>query len=582
MITQYLHLWRHLAPYHRWGAAALVAGNLAAAVLEVLGLALFGVVMLRITQGGAMPPGFWLTAIAGKAGSADLRWVTVVCGVVYISKNALMAALAWLEARLAFGVQAHLSVGGLAAILKQDYELTSRSDAAASINLVTSGMNAMSQNVLLPGLTLLSELTLMLTLVAFLLFTQPLFSAGMLATIGAMAGMLVLVSRRVVLRLGRERHQLEDERLRLLSGIFGHLREMYIYSAGPRAVAHMQRQLARLGATYRGFQLLSASPRFALEVTLVVALLVVVYMRVQSGLEPTLVVSIGVFGVAGFRLLLGINRVVNSVQAMRFAGAIVDRVAKVLASPAAPPASGRGRSGAPDGALRLSGVAYAYTAGKPVLQGVEFELPRRALIAIKGRSGAGKSTLLEIMAGLRTPAAGLVELDGQRILQKQALVGRVAYAGQQPAVFPDTIRANVAFGLPSDAVDDAVVWRALARAHLDEVVRGLPRQLDFFLASHQALSGGQIQRLALARALYMDCDYLLLDEPTAALDAETEQQLLATLRELAATTGIVVVSHRSAPIAVADSVWELTQGKLTRADATPAQELTAPIAGNTA
>jgi ATP-binding cassette, subfamily B, bacterial PglK len=582
MITQYLHLWRHLAPYHRWGAAALVAGNLAAAVLEVLGLALFGVVMLRITQGGAMPPGFWLTAIAGKEGSADLRWVTVVCGVVYISKNALMAALAWLEARLAFGVQAHLSVGGLAAILKQDYELTSRSDAAASINLVTSGMNAMSQNVLLPGLTLLSELTLMLTLVAFLLFTQPLFSAGMLATIGAMAGMLVLVSRRVVLRLGRERHQLEDERLRLLSGIFGHLREMYIYSAGPRAVAHMQRQLARLGATYRGFQLLSASPRFALEVTLVVALLVVVYMRVQSGLEPTLVVSIGVFGVAGFRLLLGINRVVNSVQAMRFAGAIVDRVAKVLASPAAPPASGRGRSGAPDGALRLSGVAYAYTAGKPVLQGVEFELPRRALIAIKGRSGAGKSTLLEIMAGLRTPAAGLVELDGQRILQKQALVGRVAYAGQQPAVFPDTIRANVAFGLPSDAVDDAVVWRALARAHLDEVVRGLPRQLDFFLASHQALSGGQIQRLALARALYMDCDYLLLDEPTAALDAETEQQLLATLRELAATTGIVVVSHRSAPIAVADSVWELTQGKLTRADATPAQELTAPIAGNTA
>lgn len=582
MITQYLHLWRSLAPYHRWGAVALLVGNVATAVLEVLGLALFGVVMLRITQGGVMPPGFWLTRIAGTTGSADLRWVTVVCGIVYVGKNALMTALTWLEARLAFGVQAHLSVGGLAAILKQDYELTSRGDSAASINLVTSGMNAMSQNVLLPGLTLLSELTLMLTLVAFLLLTQPLFSAGMLATIGAVAGMLVLVSRRVVLRLGREKHQLEDERLRLLSGIFGHLREMYIYSAGPRAVAHMQHQLARLGATYRGFQLLSASPRFALEVTLVVALLVVVYMRVQSGLEPTLVVSIGVFGVAGFRLLLGINRVVGSVQAMRFAGAIVDRVAKVLASPAAPPASGRGRSGAPDGALRLSGVAYAYTAGKPVLQGVDFELPRSALIAIKGRSGAGKSTLLEIMAGLRTPAFGLVELDGQRILQKQALVGRVAYAGQQAAVFPDTIRANVAFGLSPEAVNDAAVWRALARAHLDEVVRALPRQLDFFLASHQALSGGQIQRLALARALYMDCDYLLLDEPTAALDPETEQQLLATLRELAATTGVVVVSHRSAPIAAADSVWELTHGRLVRADAKSAQEPTAPIAGDIA
>lgn len=562
MASKYLQLWRQLAPYHRWGAVALVVGNLAAAVFEVLGLALFGIVLLRITQGGRMPPNFWLTEFAGAMGDADLRVVVVVCGLVYLGKNGLMAALTWLEARLAFGVQSHLSVRALATVLRQDYEVASRTDGSANVNLLMGGMGAVSQNVLLPALTLMAEGMLMLALVLFLLFTQPLFSGGLLATLFAMTGVLVLVSRRFVLRLGRDRHQLEDERLRLMTGIFGHLREMYIYSAGPRAVAHLQRQLARLGATYRGFQLLAATPRFVLEVTLVGALLVVVFLRVQSGLESTLVVSIGVFGVAGFRLLLGINRVVSAVQGMRFAGAVVDRVAKVLASPAAPPPGGRGRSGAPDGSLRLEGVTYAYTKGKPVLHGVDFRLPRRSLIAIKGRSGAGKSTLLEIMAGLRTPACGMVELDGAPILHKQALVGRVAYAGQQPAVFPDTIRANVAFGLPPEQIDDQAVWRALARAHLDEVVRALPEQLDFFLASPQSLSGGQIQRLALARALYMECDYLLLDEPTAALDTETEQQLLATLRELAATAGVVVVSHRPAPIKAADTVWELIDGRL--------------------
>jgi ABC-type multidrug transport system fused ATPase/permease subunit len=577
MLTQYQQLWRHLAPYHRLGAAALVAGNLAASVLEVLGLVLFGVVLLRITQGGAMPPDFWLAKVAGRAGGADLRVVTVVCGVVYLGKNGLMAALAWLEARLAFGVQAHLSVKALATILRQDYEVTSRSDGSASVNLLMGGMGAISLNVLLPGLTLLAEGTLMLALVAFLLHTQPLFSAGMLATLGVMTGLLVLVSRRVVLRLGRERHYADDERLRLLTGIFGHLREMYIYSAGPRAVAHLERQLARLGATSRGFQMLASTPRFVLEVTLVSALLVVVFLRLQSGLDPTLVVSIGVFGVAGFRLLLGINRVVGSVQAMRFAGAAVERVVHALASPAAPPAAGRGSSGATDGSLRLSGVAYAYTKGKPVLHDVDFELPRRSLVAIKGRSGAGKSTLLEILAGLRTPTAGVVELDGERIAHKQALVGRVAYAGQQPAVFPDTIRANVAFGLPPEAINDQAVWRALTRAHLDEVVRGLPGRLDFLLGFQQTLSGGQIQRLALARALYMDCDYLLLDEPTAALDAETEQQLLATFKELAVTTGVVVVSHRPAPIKAADIVWELNGGRLVPlgAHASAAEELAA-------
>ena len=155
-----------------------------------------------------------------------------------------------------------------------------------------------------------------------------------------------------------------------------------------------------------------------------------------------------------------------------------------------------------------------------------------------------------------------MELDGQQIRYKQALVGRVAYAGQQPAVFPDTVRANVAFGLPPEAIEDRAVWRALTRAHLDEVVRELPGQLDFFMRAPHALSGGQIQRLALARALYIECDYLLLDEPTAALDAETEQQLLATFKELAETAGVLIVSHRPAPIQAADAAWELADGRL--------------------
>jgi ABC-type multidrug transport system fused ATPase/permease subunit len=575
LIRYCLRLWRQLAPYHRLGALGLVVGNLVAAALEVLGLALFGAVLLRITQPEAVPHEWWLKVITGAAsGNAQLRTLALACGVVFAGKNGLMAALAWLEARLAFGVQTYLGVKALRTILAQDYEVASREDASANTHLLTGGMAAISHNLLLPGLTLLAEGTLMLTLVLFLLFTQPVFTGGMLAVLGIATGVLVLASRRAATRLGRSQQQVEHERLRLLTGIFGHLREVYIYSAASRAVEHLQRQLTRLGATNRAFQMLATTPRFILEVTLVGTMLAVVYVRAGGGLDPTVVVSFGVFGVAGFRLLLGINRLVSCVQSMRFTGAIVQQVATVLASPAAPTGAGRGRSGAPRGSLRLTDVTYAYVPGQPVLHEIDFELPRRALIAVKGRSGAGKSTLLEIMAGLRTPSGGFVELDGERIAHKQALVGRVAYAGQQPAVFPDTIRANVAFGVPPEAIDDEAVWRALGRAHLDEVVRALPGQLDHQIDAQQGLSGGQVQRLALARALYMDCDYLLLDEPTAALDAETEQQLLATFKELAATTGVVVVSHRTAPIEAADRVWELAGGHLVpvRTDARPAQE----------
>ncbi|MEJ5989472.1 ABC transporter ATP-binding protein [Ramlibacter sp. PS3R-8] len=567
MIRKYLQLWSYLAPLHRAGAVALTLGNLAASVLEVVGLALFGAVLLRLTQGDLAVTWLALGGIHSWLGSADLRSVTVACGIVYVGKNALMWLLAWLEARLAFGVQVHLSTKTLESMLGQDYEEASRGEGSEKINLLTGGMYHFAFNVLVPALTLLAEATLMTALVIFLVTTQPLFVSGMLATLCAVASLLVVISRRLVLRLGADRHRSENDKLQFLSGIFSHLREMYVYSAGPRAVVHLHGVLTRLAATYRGFQMLQASPRFVLEVTLVGVLLLVVYWQAGDRRDPTLIVSIGVFAVAGFRLLLGINRVVACVQAMRFAGPTVERIVRVLARPAAP-AAGTGVAVATDrhaGAaqvLKLVGISYAYDATKTVLAGLDLELRRGSLVAIKGSSGAGKSTLLEIVAGLRTPAQGWITLDGERIPHKQALVGRVAYAGQQPAVFPDTVRANIAFGRPSEHIDDAAVWRALARAHLDEVIRALPGQLDHKLGFVQTLSGGQIQRLALARALYMECDYLLLDEPTAALDAETELQLLATLKELAATTGIVIVSHRPAPIHAADAVFELVGGRL--------------------
>jgi ABC-type multidrug transport system fused ATPase/permease subunit len=569
MIKHYLQLWSHLAPLHRAGAIALAIGNVIASILEVTGIALFGAVMWRLTQHGTSAPGPGLAPLLGPLAAASLATLTVVCGLAYAGKNALMFAMTWVEARLALGVQTHLSVRALAAVLGQDYEVASRRDQSGKINLMTAGMHALAFSVLLPGLMLLAEATLMVTLVLFLVLTQPLFVAGMLAVLCAVAGALVLVSRRLVLLLGGSRHRFEDDRLRLLGGVFSHLREVYIYSAGSRAVAHLNSVLGQLAAAHRGFHLVQNAPRFVLEVALIGVLLTVIFWHARSGLDPTLVVSIGVFGVAGFRLLLGINRVVGSVQAMRFAGSMIERILDALDSPPGPAPRGRGRSGTPDGALRLSGVTYAYNPGVPVLRGVDFVLPRRCLVAINGRSGAGKSTLLEIMAGLRAPIEGEVELDGQRIAHKQALLGRIAYAGQQPAVLPDTVRANVAFGLPPEAIDDQAVWDALARAHVDDVVLALPGQLDFRLGPEHALSGGQMQRLALARALYMDCDYLLLDEPTASLDPQTEQQLLATFRELAKTTGVVVVSHRPAPLEAADVVWELSDGRLIPAASAP-------------
>jgi ATP-binding cassette subfamily C protein CydC len=230
------------------------------------------------------------------------------------------------------------------------------------------------------------------------------------------------------------------------------------------------------------------------------------------------------------------------------------------------PADGDGSDPDPGtDAVRFDAVSFSYPGTEdPAISDVTWRVTRGSHVAVVGVSGSGKSTLTSLLTRTWDPAAGTLRLDGAdvRDLPLDSLRGRVAIVNQRPFVFGRSLRDNVLLGAPDASDDDLAA--ALRTAALDEFVASLPEGLDTPLRERGArLSGGQLQRLALARALVTDPDVLVLDESTGALDAATESVVRARLAGWAAgRRTIIEVTHRVDQVLGADGVLVLDRGRV--------------------
>jgi thiol reductant ABC exporter CydD subunit len=229
----------------------------------------------------------------------------------------------------------------------------------------------------------------------------------------------------------------------------------------------------------------------------------------------------------------------------------------LLEEPAAAPAGGTRK--AIDTSIRLQGLEVTYLGRRlPALGGADLVVAPGEIVAVTGPSGCGKSTLLSVILGLRLPQAGSVSLGGS-VLQDLDLDdwrSRIGWVPQRPHLFARSVADNIRLGRPG--ASDATVMAALEAAGLTEVIGRLSDGVDTLLGEGGAgLSAGERQRVSLARAFVRDAPLLLLDEPTASLDGETESDVLTAVRRLVIGRTAVIVAHRPALAALADRVVEL-------------------------
>ena len=195
---------------------------------------------------------------------------------------------------------------------------------------------------------------------------------------------------------------------------------------------------------------------------------------------------------------------------------------------------------------------------------VSLEIPAGTSVAFVGPSGAGKTTMIDVLLGVLTPSQGSVLISGLPPLFAVAKwPGAVSYVPQDVVMAAGTIRENVALGYPNDVASDELVLDALRVAHLDKLVSELPQGLDTSVGEHGALiSGGQRQRLGIARAMFTRPLLLVLDEATSSLDGETEAAISEAIHELRGSTTVVMIAHRLSTVRNADLVVYMADGRI--------------------
>ena len=392
-------------------------------------------------------------------------------------------------------------------------------------------------------------------------------AAGLAAAVGVLFAVAALLLPWLATRAAREAGgrlaaTASSLRIAALDALTG-LREVRAFGAEGRMIAAVQaREAALLSAQHdlaRRTALAGAGAFLCGQAAIFSVLL-------AAGTDPVGAVAAAFLVTAAFEAVGGLPR------AGALAGHAAAAARRVLAVAEAPVAVPDPPSPAPmpsGFALRFEAAGFRWAADRaPVFDGLTLEIPEATRVAVLGPSGAGKSTLAAMALKVVAPQEGRVRLGGVDLatLSAAEVHARFAWLSQATHLFDDTIRANLLLARPE--ATEAALWEALDAARIGDVVRALPDRLDTWVGEGGTrFSGGQGRRLALARTLLSAAPILVLDEPCAGLDAETERAFLTTLNEVAKGRTLLLIAHRLTGVERLDRIWRLSGGKAVAAAA---------------
>ena len=485
---------------------------------------------------------------------------------VYWLKNGFLIFNQSFQTRFTYGLYQKLSTNLFDYYLHEDYQSHLNKNTSELIRNINQLTFDLITTFLLPLLMLISEMVIVVLLVTFLLMMNPLSTLYVFILLGAIVSFIFLKIRKKLHESGQTVGELQTlSNKQVLQGL-GSFKSTTLLHKQSFFVAEFGRAVRQISQHRSYFEVMQNLPRFFMETAVVTVMLslaiMMLYLRKPSS---DLILTLSVFGMAGMRLLPSMNRILNSLNSIKWSQSmmqgLLDDLQKIEKSQDSQMTV---LEPFEFDTLNLENISFAYENGVKVLNDISLTLNAGQSIGFVGHSGSGKSTLVDVILGLLTPQTGTISVNQQPLRQILATWQQgIGYIPQDIYLSDESIRANIAFGVSANTINEQQLWYAIHTAQLERLIHELPEGLDTVIGERGVkLSGGQRQRIGIARALYHNPQILVMDEATAALDNVTERAFMSAVNGLKGQKTLLMIAHRLSTVENCDMIYFMDNGKI--------------------
>ncbi|MDX1637124.1 MAG: ABC transporter ATP-binding protein [Balneolaceae bacterium] len=496
---------------------------------------------------------------------------SVALVLMFVLKSAYIVYFGYLESRFLFNRRYLISRRLMSSYMQAPYTFHLDKNSSELVRNVNGEVNIIINNILQGLLGIGKDGVMALTILGFLFYYEPVITLMVILLSGVGSGSFVLFTQRKMKQFGKEELEHRGKMIKAIYEGVGGLKDARILNREAEFIKQFSKE-ARESATLNTYtRFIKQIPRPVVETTAVFGMMLIsIFMVWQGRPMEAIIPTLTLFAMATVRLMPAIQSISSMYTHLQYNFASLEPIyddLKALEKDSQEFIRDRKNARKIDfrDKIEVKNVSYHYPgSAEMALDGVSVTIPKGKAIAFVGESGAGKTTIVDLLLGLLKPTEGTIMVDGQDIHSNlSGWQKNIGYIPQSIYLADDTLRRNIAFGLPEEEIDDAKIADAIKSAQLGKLLGHLPDGLETLIGENGArLSGGQRQRVGIARALYHNPEVLVMDEATSALDNITEQQVTEAIESLIGERTIIMIAHRLTTVMNCDQLYLMENGKI--------------------